>query len=215
MDERPEVPDPQHDRHVAFPNEAATPPPESWWTPNPPPPPPPPVVWRTSAPRRRPRRSAAWWAVVAVFLFGGLLSRGGESSGSSGFGGGTWAEAPGPGSVSLVAEGSAPSGAIEAVQPTLYGIPPGSSTFRVEVVGVESSAGIDITSEYGGPLLTNTEKLPYAGRLTRSNPDEAVTVSILSTHSDRTVQCRVYLDDQLVAFSTGDGNATCEVPASR
>ena len=213
MDRWSEQPDPQHDRHVAFPGGPATPPPESWWTPLPPPPPPPPQAVRSAAPRRRPRKGAAWWAVVAVFVFGALLSNGGESVSSSGSGG-SYADAPAPAGVDLVQEPTAAGGDLEPADAALYGIPRGTLWFRLEVAGADSGATVDVMSASGAHLRTEELGLPYAGRLSRVNPDDGLTVRVYRTHGQKPVQCRVYLDD-LVAIGTGPGTATCEVPASR
>ncbi|HET8594768.1 MAG TPA: hypothetical protein VFM07_05930 [Intrasporangium sp.] len=218
MDTRPEIPDPQHDEHVAFPDEAASRPPESWWEPAPPPVPPrPPVPGPASGMARRRRRSAGWWAVVAVFLFGSamtghtgdLFAHGGIGSGSAG------GEAPAPSNIELVEQPVAPSGELVPTDVPLYAIPMGTLWFRLEVVGNDPRGTIGVSAGSGSSVETGEVPLPYAARLTRDNPEDTLSIMVRGAYGQRQVQCRVYLDDALVAIGTGAGTATCEVPAWR
>lgn len=222
MDARPEIPDPQHDRHVAFSDDAPEPLPESWWAPAPAPAPSPVRGAQGSrfAPQRR--RRVGWWAVVAVFLFGSAMSgHSGELFGHGGTGHGGIAygsaegEGPAPSSIELVAEPVAPSGAVDPVDAALYPIPPGTLWFRLEVVGNDPRGTVDVMASSGSTVSAGEVALPYAARLTRNDPDDPLTVTVHGAYGQQQVQCRVYLADALVAIGTGPGTATCEVPGGR
>lgn len=213
MDARPEIPDPEHDRHVAFPDEPPSSLPQSWWEPTPPALLPIPRPWeRQPQPRRR--RGNAWAGIVLLLLLGGFVSQGhGTTSGGSG--GSGYVDAPAPGSVELVQQPTAPTGELEPDDARLYSIPQGTVWFRLEVVGNDPRAAVEVTTDRGYDLNAGGFDLPYAGRLTRNNPEDALTVTVRGSYGQKQVQCRVYVGDALVAIGTGDGTATCEVPAWR
>lgn len=221
MSERPEIPDPQHDRHVAFPDEPASPPPDSWWAPTPPAPAPPPRPM--PAPQYRPpqatrRRPSAWGTIVLLVLLGGFMSQGhdGQMGMSGGMGpDGSYVEQAGPSRVALVEEAPAPRDALVPADSPLYAIPQGTLWFRLEVVGGDPRAAVEVATDHGYGMGLSEVALPYAGRLSRDDPGDTLSIDVHGAYGQKQVQCRVYLGNDLVALGTGEGTATCEVPAWR
>ncbi|MGN6751632.1 MAG: hypothetical protein ACTHJJ_03670 [Intrasporangium sp.] len=215
MDARPEIPDPDpdHDRYVAFPDEAATPPPESWWGPAPPPLPAPPSAPVQCAPPSGRRR--ARWAVIGVILLLSMMST--HHSGSGGAGGIGHGSAYGESSPGIDLEPSltAPTGRLQPADTPLDEIPEGTMSFRLEVVGQDPRATVGVTTDDGYGLDTGEVALPYGASLTRNNPHNSLAVTVQSADGQAELQCRVYLDEALVSIGTGDGTATCEVPRTR
>jgi hypothetical protein len=97
----------------------------------------------------------------------------------------------------------------------LFSIPSGTTSFRLEVVGTDSRAGLEVGTENGGPQDATTVTLPFSGELTRDHADDVLSVTVTSAYAHRQVQCRVYLGPDLVAIGTGTDRATCEVPGWR
>jgi hypothetical protein len=209
MDGQPELPDPQRDRHVAFPEDGHPPTlPESAWAPLPPPqqvPRPQPAPPRTS-------RTVGWWAVGAVLLFGFAMS-GNEASephGPFGDEGSYGAPVPPVEITSLPAEGLAP------VQPTdlpKFVVPPGTTTFRVEVVGADPRASLTIVGS-NQQVPTDEVELPFAAALTLPPTTNLQWITVHGAFGQREIQCRVYVGEDLVAIDTGQGVAECAVPAA-
>jgi hypothetical protein len=83
------------------------------------------------------------------------------------------------------------------------------------VVGNDPRGTVEVIGSHGSWVNAGEVALPYAVRLTRNNPDETLTITVNGAYGQRQVQCRVYLDDALVAIGTGEGTATCEVPGWR
>lgn len=223
MDARPEIPDPQHDRHVAFSDDAPEPPPESWWAPTPAPTPPPtssapPAAPAPRAPAAR-RRSISWWVLIGLFLLGGVMSSGsGTESGTGGTVDGiAHGEAYGQSSpgLDLGDLAVAPAAGLLPEDAALYPIPPGTIWFRLEVVGNEPRGTVLVTDDAGSSVNAGEVALPYSARLTRNDPQVPLTVTVHGAYGQQQVQCRVYLSDALVAIGTGAGTTTCEVPAWR
>lgn len=219
MDARPEIPDPQHDRHVAFPDEPVSPPPDSWWEPTPPRPypPAPPAPPMRQKRASRGRRAGAGWAIVAILISGGLMSHGdGETGMSNGPDEqGIFAEQQGSSSVKLDPSPAPSDGRLAPAESPLFAIPSGTLWFQLEVVGNDPRGTIDVTASSGSQATSGEVALPYAARLTRDNPDDSVSVTVHGAYGQRQVQCRVYVGKDLVAIGTGEGSATCDVPAWR
>lgn len=203
MDDQWQLPDPQHDRHVAFPDDLAPRTlPESAWAP-----PPPPAARRQAPPS--PGRAAGWWAVGAVVFFGFVMS-GQHSVGSDLLeDGGVFGEpAQSVEITSLPAEGLAP------VQPTdlpKFAVPPGTTTFRIEVVGADPRASLTIVGS-NQDLPTDEVELPFAAELTMPPTTDLQWITVHGAYGQREIQCRVYVGEDLVAMGTGDGTAECAVP---
>jgi hypothetical protein len=208
MDDQFEMPDPQHDLHVAFPEDGPRPTlPETAWAPLPPPQQasrPPPAAPRTS-------RTLGWWAVGAVLFFGFAMS-GNQAMQPYGhfIDEGTHGDPFQPVEItSLPAEGLAP------VQPTdlpKFAVPPGTTTFRVEVVGADPRASLIIVGS-NHELPTDEMELPFAAELTMPPDTDLQWITVRGAFGQREIQCRVYVGEDLVAIGTGQGVAECTVPA--
>jgi hypothetical protein len=165
---------------------------------------------------RRQRRHVGWSVLLALFLFGSLMSRGvgTETNSFAGLGHGDASGQSSPG-LDLTELPAAPKGTLESADASLYPIAPGTLWFRLEVAGNDPRGTLEVTGSHGSWMNAGEVALPYAARLTRNNPDETLTIMVNGAYGQRQVQCRVYLDDALVAIDTGVGTATCEVPGWR
>jgi hypothetical protein len=137
-----------------------------------------------------------------------------ESGASGGIGHGSAYGESFPG-IDLAQAPTAPTGELQPAGTPLHDIPEGTLWFRLEVVGNDPRAAVEVTTDHGYGLDAGELDLPYAGRLARNNPEDALTVTVRGSYGQKQVQCRVYVGDALVAIGTGDGTATCEVPAWR
>jgi hypothetical protein len=159
----------------------------------------------------------AWWAIAGLFLLVVFMSQGHstEVGPSADRPPGSSIVEPG-GRVDLVATPTTLSDSSFAPEDApLFAVPPGTTSFRLEVVGADARGSIDVASDYSGLQVVTQEQLPYAGLLTRANADEALSVTVHSAYVARKIQCRVFLGDSLVAIGTGTDAATCEVPSVR
>ena len=110
---------------------------------------------------------------------------------------------------------------VAAVSPTdlpTHAVPPGTKQFRLEVVGDDPRAAITVDGQGRGeapgqgPGLQEPDvALPYSGLVTFDEPPEMLMVGVAGADSQHTVQCRLYVDDELVAIQTGDGAAACVI----
>ncbi|MGN6751633.1 MAG: hypothetical protein ACTHJJ_03675 [Intrasporangium sp.] len=215
MDARPEIPDPQHDRHVAFPEERPEPLPAGWWAPTPSPPRPPrPAPAAPSGAGRTSRRSTGWWFLLAALLLGGFMSQA-DSDGGPFYGRPEVSQVEQSGAVHLTPDHVGFNAELLPEDAPLFRIPSGTTTFRLEVVGTDPRAGLEVGTQYGTPQGARTVSLPFWGELTRDNADDVLSVTVTSAYAYRQVQCRVYLGPDLVAIGTGQDRATCEVPTWR
>ncbi len=243
-DGRPHVPDPQQDRHVAFPDDrgatTAPPlPPEAWAPPAPseaapaprrytgspgrplPPPAPPGVVTRAN---RMPR----WLPfVIAVPVLFGVANHGTEVQVSSD-----------DGVYSMEADGSdvAMSDSVRtvtdtaAIAPRLVGSPtvtpwsPTDTTLRVEVVSDDATTGtseprdITISSEsrqgVTGRLGISPLTLPAAYDVPVGRNLVRLEVTATASSAEGVIQCRIYSGPDLVAIETGSSAAVCTLTPS-
>jgi hypothetical protein len=109
---------------------------------------------------------------------------------------------------------SLPAGGLAPVQPTdlpKFAVPPGTTTFRIEVVGADPRASLTIV---GGnqDLPTDEVELPFAAQLTMPPTTELQWITVHGAYGQREIQCRVYVGEDLVAMDTGEGVAECAVP---
>ena len=238
MDTRPMAPDPQHDRHVAFPDGAgtgqATPPrssslPPSAWAPArdlrrlPPPSTPrlPPPGTSAGWPGRRARHAGGWLvgALFAVAVLGDVaFSLGPEPMNDTHVEWGL-AEPWGDGSpavpppVTTVSPGSDIAGVQSADLPT-HQPPSGTTTYRVEVVGSEPAATLHLIGGHGDAAIPESI-LPLVIDVSTHEPDSLEFVQVLGVHLQDEIQCRIYVGEELVAIATGPGQAECALPPSR
>lgn len=204
-----ETPDPRHDRHVAFPDEATEQLPESWWAPapvrTPPPPARPPALPPT---RRASERRYGWWAVGAVAMVGFLMSGHSVSSGSF-LDDTSFAEASQmPEITSLPAEDLLP------IQPTdvpTFGAPQGTTVYRLEVVGSEPAASLTVVADNEG-VPTDAVDLPFAAQISVRVPNSLEWVTVHASSGEHEIQCRLYAGEDLVAIDTGTGVVECSLP---
>ncbi len=210
MTTRPAAPDPQNDRHVAFPGD---PPagglPPTAWAPDP----------GTRVPGPRPRRSSAGWWVVAAFF---ALPVVGSAMHSDGMTSDRFAQMPmnqdrGAAYVDLTEiHGAKVSGVSPTDLPT-HAVPPGTKQFRLEVVGGDPRATITVDSQgpgHGAGTQAPDVTLPYSGLVTFDEPPETLMVGVAGADGQYTVQCRLYADDELVAIQSGDGGTECVIHQS-
>ena len=205
MTTRPAAPDPQYDRHVAFPDDVPAPGlPSTAWAPDP--------ATRVRWPRRR-RSNAGWWVVAAFFalpIVGGGMH--GTDVPSEGFGWHQPAEHVGQAAMDLevrTLEGRVVSG-IEPLRPT-SDVPADTTTFRVEVAGAGPRGSLQVIGTNGDPPA-NEHSLPFAVEVDTTDAEAFQWVVVHATHPDREIQCRIYAGDELVAIETGHGVAECVLP---
>lgn len=228
MSTRPAAPDPQQDRHIAFPDEPTSQPPAaalppSAWAPDPgrrlPPPAP------TSC--RRPRRGqAAWWVVGAFFalpMVGSAMWSNGVTSGEMTGGYGMPVEQYAP--ADQWPDGS-PAGQppefkvlsdsmVAGVQPDqgTFALPRGTTTFRVEVAGGDPRGTLQLIAA-GGEAAVPETAMPFAVEVHVGEPDTLQWVTAQGAYGEREIQCRVYAGENLVAIETGQGTVDCAIPPS-
>lgn len=255
---RPELPDPQHDRHVAFPDDdgigrdgsaagaaagAGTSLPPEAWAPRPAEPAPSVSSWQPNVPpgsvlTTPPNRAYASGsrsgngsrgakvlaALVLVPVMLGFFSGGFHDDVGYTGDGGTGVEMPmggdmpmggaGPDPVFVRSEPVVDAASIDATllegQPTVLDVPADSTVLRVEVVGAEGYY-IDVESFAAGQSLgSSSSQAPYAEELFLDVRPATLTVTArTSTPDPRTLQCRIYADDILVAVDTGTSDVTC------
>ena len=204
MTTRPAAPDPQQDRHVAFPDDApARSLPPTAWAPDP----------RTRIRGPRPRRSNAGWWVVAAFFALPVVGSAMHSNGmtSDGFG---WRQHPehwqqATGLEVRLLEGRIPAG-VEPLAPT-NAVPAGTTTVRVEVAGADPRGSLQVIGT-NGELPVTEHSLPFAVEVDTSDAEAFPWVVVHSAYPDRQIQCRIYAADELVAIQTGHGVAECVLP---
>ena len=213
MTTRPAAPDPQRDRHVAFPDEAPAPGlPPTAWAPDPrtrvPGPPP-----SHRGPRRR-RSNAGWWVVAAFFALP-ILGSAVDSTGlpSDEFGSHQPAEHwQGPSDLEVrMLEGRVVAG-VEPLGPT-YAVPSGTTAFRVEVAGADARGSLQVIGA-NTDVPVEEHALPFAVEVDTDAAEAFQWVSAHSAYPDRVIQCRIYAGDDLVAIATGHGVAECVLPRS-
>ena len=227
---RPELPDPQQDRHVAFPDTpswAPGLPPDAWadTAPTVAPAPPPPTPARGVRSRRRP----GWLpyaAVLGVFLVIGNTA--GHSpdptveAGSSfseqwdGPSGGWGDQPPDPATAGWITTvddprmTSAPLSMDSAVSP----VPPDTSVLRVEVVS-DSPQPISLTLSTSSGLVGDdpATATPLVKEIHLGPATSSINVSASkATETGEVLQCRIYAGTQLVAIHTLDtGSVTCDL----
>ena len=207
MTTRPAAPDPQQDRHVAFPGDApARGLPPTAWAPDP--------RTRLSGPRQR-RRNGGWWVLAAFFALPML----GSAMHSNGMTSDRFAQLPmdqarGAAYVDLTElHGAQVSGVSPTDLPT-HAVPPGTKQFRLEVVGGEPRATITVDGHgpgNGAGTQAPDVTLPYSGLVTFDEPPEMLMVVVAGADSQGTVQCRLYADDELVAIQSGHGGTECVI----
>lgn len=95
-----------------------------------------------------------------------------------------------------------------------YEIPLGPSRLRIEIVSDDPSADVVVTSDSGEAQLDDVA-LPYGADLTVDERPDQFAVTAWNRYGDRSIQCRVYADDQLVSIATGDGLVECRAEPSR
>jgi hypothetical protein len=106
--------------------------------------------------------------------------------------------------------GTAVAGVEPTDQPT-FPVPPGTTTYRVEVAGDEPNATLHLVGTHGDSALPAAE-LPRAIEVTVGEPESLERVEAYGVQLTDAVQCRVSVDEQLVAISTGRGMAECTLP---
>lgn len=206
MTTRPAAPDPQHDRHVAFPADAPPPSlPPTAWAPDP--------ATRMPGPRRR-RRNAGWLVVAAFFalpMLGNAMHGNAVMSGGSGWHqpADEWHAATDVEVRTL--EGRVVAG-VEPLGPT-YAVPSGTTTFRVEVAGADQRGSLQVIGT-NGEVPVEEHALPFAVEVDITDAEAFQWVVAHATHPDREIQCRIYAGDDLVAIETGRGVTECTLPAS-
>ena len=224
---RPQLPDPQQDRHVSFPDDALDQPPPvtslppEAWAPRPTEPAP------AQAPlvRRRSNHRGAGWlvALVVVPLFLGIANSGAGGSlsaddggysvemdgghrGDSGAYGGEW----------MVIEPVADEGSVAARLPgatTVQGVPAETTRVRIEVVGnTGDTVGFEILGPDGVLESTTDEPLPLARTATHAPGDHlTMHVHAKGASRDSELQCRIYAGTVLVALDTARSHVTCTI----
>lgn len=153
---------------------------------------------------------------MAALVLGGLVSPGHRDMGmSGGMGDGTSvAQQAEAGHVELTPDPKAPSSSLVADDAAVSLAPPGTTHFRLEVVGGDPKATIEVTTAQGATAVEPDRPLPRAWQLTRSDPADELTVTVSDGSVRGQVQCRVYVGSDLVAVATGNGRVSCTVPAS-
>jgi len=224
MTTRPAAPDPQHDQHVAFPDDqrghhrgGGLPP--TAWAPDPgtrlPAPPP-------SHPRPPRRRvGAAWWVVGAFFalpMMGSVMWSNGVTSDSM-MGGMPMEQhqpaQPWEGALDAQilgvrtlegqsVEGILPDGPTDA-------IPSGTTTLRLEVAGVGPRGSLQVIGRTGDTSV-DERALPFAVEVDTTGMEALEWVVAHSADPNRKIQCRIYAEGNLVAIATGNGMAECALP---
>lgn len=234
MTTRPGAPDPQHDSHVAFPDdELAHGPgpglPPTAWAPDPGtrlPAPPPwhpgPLPGPHPGPRRR-RTNAAWWVVGAFFalpMLGSVMWSNGVTRDEM-MGGGMpmvqhqpaqpWDGALDP---QILGVRTLDGGSVEGMLPDgpTYVVPPGTTTFRVEVAGVGPRGSLQVFGPSGDFPVDETG-IPFAVEVDATDASALQRVVAQSAYPDQDIQCRIYAGDNLVAVTTGSGLAECALPS--
>ncbi|HEX5969322.1 MAG TPA: hypothetical protein VFY88_12660 [Intrasporangium sp.] len=209
MTTRPAAPDPQHDRHVAFPDDAPPPSlPPTAWAPDP--------ATRVSGPPRR-RSNAGWWVVAAFFalpMLGNAMDRNAVMSDGSGGMGTGWRQAAEHGATDLevrMLEGRVVAG-VEPLGPT-YAVPSGTTTFRVEVAGADPRGSLQVIGA-NGDVPVDEHALPFAVEVETDDAEAFQWVVARSAYPDRMIQCRIYAGEDLVAIETGHGVTECTLPSS-
>jgi len=205
MTTRPAAPDPQQDRHVAFPGDApARGLPPTAWAQDP--------RTRLSGPRQR-RRNGGWWVLAAFFalpMLGSAMHSNGMTS--HGFGGMGMEQVQGGGSIDLTELHGTQVADVSPTDLPTHAVPPGTTQFRLEVVGGDPRATITVDGQgpgHGAGLHPRDVTLPYSGLVTFDVPPEMLMVGVAGSDGQGTVQCRLYADDELVAIQTGQGTAEC------
>lgn len=231
---RPRLPDPQQDRHVAFPELTPSPkdPPEASRPSSPRPPPPalPPDAWARQdltspptvpSPERRRRTWLPWAAVVGVLIVLGGTNIGHDESVTMSGDSGTYVQPMDPpayvpvdGYVVRVTDPQVAPPLPETTAVVGHSIPPATAMLRVEVstadprsvrTQVTTSTGLDDTSVDTAPSAVEVHF--SAGGTHQLD----VSLSDMSGDRPEPVQCRIYLGHSLLAIGTGTGSTTCSI----
>lgn len=226
---RPHLPDPQHDRHVSFPDDApddrspvGSLPPEAW-APRPSvPPTTTPSLGRPSVPasvavparrpgvRRRSRNRGAGLIVplVVVPLFFGIVNGGASGSGSADDG--AYSVELGGVVVLPIADSSSIAGPLPR-DTQVHAVPPATTQLRVEVVTAgKDTAQVELIGSDGAYENSYEETLPF-GRIASHSGAQSASIDVLATSSSGTaeLQCRIYAGPVLVALSTSTSSVSC------
>jgi hypothetical protein len=226
---RPELPDPQQDRHVAFPETGSAVsglPPDAWAD-----------HGRTAAATRPPaparpqsqlRRRPAWLpyaAALGVFLVIGntagshsdpTVDAGGRFSEQWDGPSGAWNQAPDPAEVGWITTvedprmNRTPVSMDSAVSP----VPPDMNVLRVEVVS-NSPQPVSLTLSTSSGLVGDdpATTTPVVKEIHLGHDSSTVNVSASkATETGEVLQCRIYAGTELVAIHTTDtGPVTCDL----
>jgi hypothetical protein len=121
-----------------------------------------------------------------------------------------WQGAPTPEILDVRAlEGPAVDGLLRDV-PT-NAVPPGTTTFRVEVAGADQRGSLQVVAS-NGDFPIEERPLPFAVEVDTDDPEAFQWVVAHSADRDREIQCRIYAGEDLVAIETGHGVAECVLP---
>jgi hypothetical protein len=106
-----------------------------------------------------------------------------------------------------------PGEVVSGVQPDgpTYAVPPGTTTYRVEVAGGDSRGSLQIIGAQGDTSVPETA-MPFAVEVEMGEPGALQWVMAQGAYGQREVQCRVYVGEDLVAISTGQGMTECALP---
>ncbi|WP_353356211.1 hypothetical protein [Intrasporangium sp. DVR] len=89
--------------------------------------------------------------------------------------------------------------------------PPGTTAYRVEVVGSEPGATLHLIGRHGDTAIPESA-LPLVLDVRTHEPDSLELVQAFGVHFQDEIQCRVYVGEELVAIATGPGEAECALP---
>lgn len=104
-------------------------------------------------------------------------------------------------------------GMVAGIQPGLeaQAVPPGATSFRVEVAGDDDYATMVVLAKADDSLVPGTP-LPFAVDVLMEEPGALLSVVARGASGAAELQCRVYADGVLVAVRSGTGSAECLLP---
>ncbi len=98
---------------------------------------------------------------------------------------------------------------VQPDQPT-FAAPAGTTSYRVEVAGNDPRGSLEVSAAHGDGSVPETP-MPFAVEVRTDEADTLTSVVAHGVYGDRQIQCRVYVGEDLVAISTGQGSAECRV----
>ena len=111
-------------------------------------------------------------------------------------------------SISVTPLSGHPAGRVEETDAPIRPVPPGTTTYRVEVTGQETWGSVQVFATTGEASIGEVE-LPFALDVEVREPDSLQWLVAHSPDAPGDIQCRVYVGDTLVAIATGEGTVEC------